>query len=282
MENRRVKIVADSAADLFELDGMEYSSVPLKIITASEEYVDDEKQNVSEMVDKLQEYKGKSTTACPSIGDWLEAFGDAEDVFCVTITSNLSGSYNSACQAAREYEQMNPGRRVHVVDTLSAGPEEKLIIEKMREFILSGMSFGDVGKAIAEYMKRTKLLFMLESMRNLANNGRVSPLVAKAVGLLGIRMVGRASEEGTLELLDKCRGERRALQTLVQRMKEMGHRGGSVRISHCCNENAAQELKELILKEFRSVKVEIYRCHALCSFYAEKGGLLMGFEIQGA
>lgn len=281
MQNRRVKIVADSASDLMKLEEIAYSSVPLKINTVVGEYVDDENLDVEGMVEDLQSYKGKSSTACPNINDWMNAFDGADEVYCVTITSNLSGSYNAACQAAREYEQTNPGRRVHVVDTLSAGPEEKLIVEKLHELISAGKTFDEVRTAIAEYLKRTKLLFMLESMKNLANNGRVSPLVAKAAGLLGIRVVGKASDHGTLEPLDKCRGERKALQTIINRMKELGHRGGKVRISHCCNENAAQSLKEMIIEEFKNVKVEIYRCRGLCSFYAEKGGLLLGFETQG-
>lgn len=276
----KTKIVADSASDVMEMAGASYASVPLKILTNEKEYVDNASLNVQEMVDDLAGYSGKSSTACPNAHDWLDAFGDAEEVYCVTITSNLSGSYNSACLAKQEYEQAHPDRKVMVIDTLSAGPEEKLIIEKLRDWIDAGKTFEEIREAVKEYLQHTRLLFMLESLKNLANNGRVSPLVAKAAGILGIRMVGKASDQGTLEPLDKCRGEKRTLMTMVKRMKDMGHNGGKVRIAHCFNEGAAQQLKELIQQEFRNAKVEIYRTGALCSFYAEKGGLLLGFETN--
>ena len=278
MNLNRIRIVADSAADVTALDQVPFACVPLKILTSIKEYVDDKLLDVAQMVADLANYSGKSSTACPNAAEWLEAFGDAEEVYCVTITSNLSGSYNAACIAKEEYESLHPGRRVMVIDSLSAGPEETLLVEKLQSLLLGGKSFEEVGTSIREYLSNTRLLFMLESLKNLANNGRVSPLVAKACGILGIRLVGRASDEGTLEPLDKCRGERKALNTIVQRMKEMGHKGGKVRISHCFNEEAAQQLKELIQREFENVKVEISRARGLCSFYAEKGGLLLGFE----
>jgi fatty acid-binding protein DegV len=119
---------------------------------------------------------------------------------------------------------------------------------------------------------------MLESMRNLANNGRVNPIVAKMAGILGIRVVGMASERGDLSVLDKCRGELKALEALVAHMKEMGLEKGRVWIAHCFNEDAAISLKDMIKKDFSKVKVKLYRCRGLCSFYAERGGLLVGFE----
>jgi fatty acid-binding protein DegV len=115
-------------------------------------------------------------------------------------------------------------------------------------------------------------------MKNLVNNGRVSPLVAKVAGLLGIRVVGTASEQGDLKTLNKCRGETKALETIVESLKSVGFKGGKIKISHCLNKKAGEQLKELILKEFSKAKVEITKCRGLCSFYAERGGLLIGFE----
>ena len=277
-----MRIVADSSADTLKMADISFACVPLKIITARKEYVDNETLDVDRMAEDLLQYGGKSSTACPSPGDWLEAFGDAERVFCVCITSGLSGSYNAACAAKRMYEEAHPQRKVHVIDSLSAGPELRLLIEKLREYILSGKTFQQICTAIQEYRKGTGLLFMLESMRNLANNGRVNPFVAKAAGLLGIRAVGKASDQGQLEMLDKCRGEKKALTYMVQQMKKLGHLGGKVRIGHVNNANAALNLKELILSEFQNSAVEVYRSRGLCSFYAERGGLLVGFEKQPA
>ena len=272
------KIVADSSSDLLALSDVSFESAPLKIITSEKEYVDDASLDVLGMVIDLQTYSGRSSTSCPNANDWLCAFGDADEVFCVTITATLSGSYNAAMQAKQIYEERYPGRRVFVLNSLTTGPEMALMIEKLRELILEGKEFDDICAEVTKYTKKTGLLFMLESMRNLANNGRVSPLVAKMAGILSIRVVGKASDKGDLEQLNKCRGEKKSLETIVQHLKSLGLKKGKVRIAHCFNENAGKALKELIQKEFSKVQVELYRCRGLCSFYAEKGGLLVGFE----
>lgn len=278
MDKRSIKIVADSSADLFELPGSAFACAPLKIVTAEKEYVDDETLDVAQMVDALLHYKGKSSSSCPNPEDWLRCFGDAREVFCVTITATLSGSYNAACAAKGLYEEQYPDRKVFVINSLTAGPEMKLMVEKLQELIARDKSFEEIGQELTEYSRHTGLFFMLESMKNLANNGRVSPFVAKAAGLLGIRVVGKASDRGDLEPLDKCRGEKKALEAIVEHMKALGHTGAKVRIAHCFNEEAARSLKQRIQAEFAKAQVEIYKCGGLCSFYAEKGGLLVGFE----
>ncbi len=282
MEALKRKIVTDSSSDLMHFDGADFAVAPLKIITKEKEYVDDARLNVAEMVSDLQEYSGRSSTSCPNTQDWLNTFGDADEVFCVTITSNLSGAYNAAVTAKEAYEAAHPGRRVCVFDTLSTGPEMVLIVEKIGELIREGLSFDEIREMVGLYMKCTGLLFMLESLTNLSNNGRVSPMVAKVAGLLGIRIVGKASDQGTLEQLNKCRGENRALDTIVNHLKELGFADGKIRIGHCLNLKGALELKNRILAQFEKAKITIYECRGLCSFYAEKGGLLIGFEKRQA
>lgn len=277
---RRIKIVSDSSSDILELSGAEYSYAPMKIITAEREFVDDGDIDLEEMVRFFAEYKGRSKTSCPNAGDWLMAFGDADDIICVTITSALSGSYNSACAAKQIYESENAGRRVYVVDTLSAGPENTLIVEKLAEYIREGMTYEDICKNIEEYKKSTGLIFMLKSLNNFANNGRVSPAVAKIAGVMGICIVGKASDEGTLEPTHKCRGEARSLETLISDLKSFGVSNGRVSIAHAQNEPAALKLKEMILERIGSVKVDIHKLRGLCSFYAEIGGMLVGFEKE--
>lgn len=278
MDIKKVKIIADSSADITNLNDVPFSLAPLKIVTDEKEYIDDANLDVLKMVDELGSYSGKSGSACPSPSDWLSNFGNAQFIFCITITSNLSGSYNSAVIAKRDYEEKYPERKVFVIDSLSTGPECVLIIEKLRDLIMEGKSFEEIVERINEYKKKTALLFMLESMRNLANNGRVNPFVAKAAGVLGIRVIGKASDVGTLEMLDKCRGEKKALSTLVSTMRKLGSTGGKVRIGHCNNILAANNLKHELEKEFKNIEIKIYSLRGLCSFYAEKGGLLIGFE----
>ncbi len=277
---RKIKIVADSSCDFFTLKDTEFACASMKIITDDREFVDNTSLDVDGMVDYLYQYKGKSSSSCPNTSDWLEAFGDADDIFCVTITSGLSGSYNSACLAKQIYESENDGKRVHVFDTLSAGPEITLIIEKIEDCIKSGMSYEDICVSVEEYMKKTGLVFMLKSLKNLANNGRVSPIAARVVGIAGICIVGKVSDVGTLEPIHKCRGEQRSLKTLLEDIEAEGFRSGKISIGHCQNELAANQLKELILAKFDNVQIEIHKLKGLCSFYAEKGGVLVGFEKE--
>ncbi len=275
---RTIKIVADSACDLFALKNVEFACASMKIITDEREFVDDTSIDVDSMVDYLYQYKGESKTSCPNATDWLDAFGDADHIFCVTITSGLSGSYNSACLAKQIYESENEGKRVHVFDSLSAGPEIALIIEKIEECVVNKMPYDDICDCVERYMKKTGLVFMLKSLKNFANNGRVSPVVARLVGIAGICIVGKASDEGTLEPMHKCRGEQRSLKTLVEDIEREGFCSGKISIGHCQNEAAANKLKEMILAKFENVQIEIHKFRGLCSFYAEKGGVLVGFE----
>ncbi len=274
------RIVADSAADLFTLDTITFASAPLKIITDQKEFIDNEHLNIEEMVVYLKNYKGKSTSSCPNPDEWLNAFGDNKYVFAVAITSGMSGSYNAAEIAKSIYEDEHPDRKVFVIDSLSAGPGQAILIEKLEELILKGEAFDEIAKAIKDYQKKTSLLFMLQSLTNFANNGRISPAVAKIAGMLNICIVGTASVEGTLEPIDKCRGAAKSLNSIVENLILKGYNGGKLRIAHCFNETDANNLKSKILSRFESADIKIYKTHGLCSFYAEKGGVLVGFEID--
>ena len=275
---RTVKIVADSSANLMKLTSVPFGAAPMKVITAQREFVDDRNLDLDEMIAFFKSYKGRSQSSCPNPEDWLTTFGDAEDVFCVAITSGLSGSYNAACIAKEMYETEHPGRRVFVIDSLSAGPELTLFVEKLEELIVAGKSFEEICAYMPEYQKKTGLLFMLESLNNFAANGRVSPAVARIAGVLGIRIVGKASDAGTLEPTDKCRGEEKSLKTILKHLKESGLKTGKVILAHCLNESAANTLKNMIETDLPGVAVKICKNLGLCSFYAEKGGLLVGFE----
>lgn len=273
------KIVADSSADLINFKtNIPFKSVELKIIAGDREFSDNKALDIKEMVGYLQNFKGKSSTACPSVQNYLDAFSGSKNIICVTLTGTLSGSYNSACIAKDEYTKMHPDCNIHVINSLSAGPELKLIVEKALELNSKGYDFDKICSELDLYLDKTGLAFSLECLNNLARNGRVNPVVAKAAGLLGIRIVGKASEIGDLKPLDKPQGEKRAYLKLFDRMLSEGYRGGKVRIDHCYNENGAKTLKQYIIKQFPKADVKIDITYGLCSFYAENGGILVGFE----
>lgn len=275
---KKFKIVADSSANVLTLKDIEFGLTPLKIITKDKEFIDDHALDAEDMIRWFDSYTGKSKTSCPSPSDWIDAFGDADEIYCITITSGLSGSYNSACVAKQMYESENIGKRVCVIDSLSAGPELVLFIEKLEEYIKKDMPYDSICREIEKYKQQTGLVFMLQSLKNFAANGRVSPTIAKIAGVLGIRIIGKASDAGTLEPTNKCKGEAGSLKAIVRNLKSAGLSSGKVRIAHCNNENGANELTNLIKHTFPQTDVQIHPCRGLCSYYAEKGGLLVGFE----
>lgn len=272
------KIVSDCSSNVLQLSQVPFASAPLTIVAGSHTFVDDAELDVAAMTAELKNHKGKSSTACPGPQDWLTAFGDAEAVICVTITSGISGAYNAAKIAAHDYEELHPGRRVFVLDTLSTGPEMQLIVEKAEELILSGMDFDAIAEALTGYARQTHLIFSLCSLHNFVMNGRVNPALGAIVGLLNIRVIGCASAKGELEPIAKTRGDKKALQALLTAMRERGFNGGKVRLAHSNNELLAQTMRDLILTEWPGADISMEANRGLCSYYCEEGGLLVGFE----
>ena len=274
----KIQLAADSSSNLKQMAGCNFSSAPLTVIVGADSFRDDDTLHVPDMLQALKNHKGKTSTACPSMNDWLESFGDADIVMGAAITSALSGCYNSAMVAAQEYMDTYPERKVFILDSLSTGPELELLMEKYQEMIALNMSFEEMKESIEQYKTHTHLMFSLESLENFAKNGRINPAVAKAVGVLGIRIVGKASDHGTLEPMHKCRGEKKAIQRLFDSLLEAGFSGGKVRISHTNNLAFAEELKSRLADRFPSSDISIRDNLGLCSYYAEEGGVLVGFE----
>lgn len=272
------KIVVDSAANLYQMEGIDFACAPIKVVTEEQEYPDDGRLDAVQVAETLRSYKGRSSTSCPNVGDWLAAYQGADQVFAITITGTLSGSYNAALLAAQDYQQENPEAKVYVLDSLSAGPELQLLAERLRALFDAGTPFEEICVQMEEYKQHTHLLFSLESLNNLARNGRVSPAVAAVARMLGIRVVGTASLSGELEVLVKTRGEHGALERIVLEMKSRGFVDGPVRILHCSNPAAATRLKNMITTVFEGAEVQIMPCGVLCSYYAELGGLMIAFE----
>ena len=274
-----IRIVSDSSSDLFTLPDVDYCTVPLKVMFGSREYVDEIGTDVKKMMHDLQEHQGPSTTSCPNVAEWTDAFNGSDEIFAVTISSGLSASYEAAAAAKAAYCKLNPNAKVHIFDSHATGPVLRLIIEKLREGILAGKSYDEVKAETIEYQKRIRILYSLESLGNLAKNGRVNMAVARIAEVLNIRMIGHASDEGKVDILHKVRGEKRYLSTIVKEMTERGCVGGTVYIDHCLNSEAANKLKALMEEAFSGIKVHLEPCGVLCSYYADIGGLIVGYEV---
>lgn len=274
----KTKIVADSSCDIFEVDGVDFASVAMTINTEERSFVDDGELNIRDMLDYLAGYNDRSRTSCPDIDSWLNAFGDSDEIYVVALTSGLSGTYNSALTAKQMYEESHPGAKVYVFDTLTTSAELVTIIDKIAELVKIGKPFEEICETVDKYMKRTHLFFCLKSLHNFAQNGRVSKLLADAVGVFGINIIGKASEKGTLEPISKCRGQARVITNLIKEMKMHGFAGGRVNITHVNNLELAESFGEAVRNAFPNVITNIYPSRGLVAYYAEEGSMLIGFE----
>lgn len=276
------KIVADSGCDLITLQGLSenvsFVRVPLTLQIGSQLFIDDDGLNIEDMLELLKVTKAAAASACPSPDAYMKAFEGADNILVITITGGLSGSQNSAQIAKEMYLEENPNTKIHVIDSLSAGGEMDLLVHKMAELIASDLSFEEVVAEIEAYQEKTKLIFVLAKVDNLVKNGRLNKVLGKVIGLLNIRMVGEASTEGKLELLQKAKGQKRSVSASYQEMVKAGYQGGHVVIAHCYNDKICQQLREMILRDYPEADVQIVPTSGLCSFYAEEGGILMGYE----
>ena len=275
-----IKIVTDSSANVTADLMPDVLSVPLKISTAEQDFVDNSELNVSAMLDHLKSFKGKSSTACPSVAEWLDCFEGGDWIFALTITSKLSGCYQSACIAADTYREQHPEARIWVLDTYSTGPEMVMVIEKIQALIAEGgYTFEEVCAAVNEYQKHIHLLFSLASMNNLARNGRIPLALAKAIGFLNLRIIGLAVE-GDIHPLGKARGDKKTVAQIWDKMLELGFEGGKCRISYTEDSANADALAALIRGKFPDCDLVLMPNRGLCAYYSEFGGLILGFECR--
>lgn len=277
------KIIADSGCDFREMKNLakdtQFESVPLTIQVENEIFVDDKQLDIDLMMEKMYASSAASKSACPSPDDYLKSFEGADTIFVVTITGTLSGSNNSAQVAKKIFLEEHPDAHIHVIDSLSAGGEVDLLVTKLNELIQQDLSFDEVVQVISRYQEKTKLLFVLAKVDNLVKNGRLSKLLRTVVGLLNIRMVGEASQTGTLELLQKARGSKKALASAIEELLKAGYKGGRLIIAHRNNEKFCQQFSQLVQEKYPQAQIEMVPTSGLCSFYAEEGGILMGYEI---
>ena len=272
------KIVTDSSCDIWELNGVDFAVAPMTISTDNKHYVDNQELDVRLMSEDLAKYKGVSHTACPSVGSWLDCYEGSDEVLVVTLTGAMSGTYNSAMTAKGIYEEENENVKIHVFDSLSTGPEMRLLIEKLKEMIEEDLTFEEIVEKGQDYLNHTRLFFALKSLHNFAMNGRVSKAVASAIGVLNISIFATASEEGTIQQISKCRGEKKVVKSMIEHLENAGYHGGKVRISHADNLKLAHNVRDKILELYPHADIIVYPMGGLCTYYAEIGGLLVGCE----
>ena len=275
-------IVSDSSCDIRELrplsPGVQFSLVPFKVRIGQREYVDLATLNIPQMMQAMTDYNGASTTACPSPEEWAERFLQADQVIALTISSNLSGSYNAAVAARAMVLEEYPDKQIFILDTLSCSGALASAALLANRLIGEGAGFEEVCTALREQSEAGHILFALASFDNLAKNGRVSKVVGFIAGRLNMRVLGRRTHDGRIDFFYKTRGETRVLAKILEQMDADKYDGvHPVFISECNNQNAASLLEHGIHAKWPDAKVRILPCAGLCSFYAQDQGIIITY-----
>ena len=274
-------IVCDSCTDLTEEDLKKgcYTLVPLTLLVDGEEIIDDETFDQADFVAKVAASKEAVKSACPAPESYMEAYSKADDIYVVTLSAELSGSYNSAVLGKNLYEEENGTKNIHVVNSRGAATTQVLIARKLNEYASQGMPFEEVVDKIEEYTTSLRTYFVLETLEVLRKNGRLSRLSATIAGALNIKPVMIGTRDGVIQKAAQARGMKKALAKMVEHMVSEGRdltRRQFV-ISHCnCYERAVY-VKELIKKHLHAEDVDIVDTKGVSSLYACDGGIIVSY-----
>ena len=274
-------IVCDSCTDLTEEDLKKgcYTLVPLTLLVDGEEIIDDETFDQADFLAKVAASKESVKSACPAPESYMEAYSKADDIYVVTLSTELSGSYNSAVLGKNLYEEENGTKNIHVVNSRGAATTQVLIARKLNEYASQGMPFEEVVDKIEEYTTSLRTYFVLETLEVLRKNGRLSRLSATIAGALNIKPVMIGTRDGVIQKAAQARGMKKALAKMVEHMGSEGRdltRRQFV-ISHCnCYERAVY-VKELIKKHLHAEDVDIVDTKGVSSLYACDGGIIVSY-----
>lgn len=274
-------IVCDSCTDLTEEDLKKgcYTLAPLTLLVDGEEIIDDETFDQADFLAKVAASKESVKSACPAPESYMEAYSKADDIYVVTLSAELSGSYNSAVLGKNLYEEENGTKNIHVVNSRGAATTQVLIARKLNEYASQGMPFEEVVDKIEEYTTSLRTYFVLETLEVLRKNGRLSRLSATIAGALNIKPVMIGTRDGVIQKAAQARGMKKALAKMVEHMGSEGRdltRRQFV-ISHCnCYERAVY-VKELIKKHLHAEDVDIVDTKGVSSLYACDGGIIVSY-----
>ena len=273
-------IVADSGCDLYraekECEDIFYKDVPFIITVDDEEFKDDEKLDTFKIFDAIKKSRKGGSTACASPDAWEERFEKDANILCITLSKNLSGSFNSAKVAAEAFKENNPTANIEVIDSCATGPAMVLAVRKAYKLINKEESFDDVTKKLKEYISGINTVFALSCFDNLIKSGRMSKLSGVLAASLDFRGIGE-EKEGRINFKKKVRGKKKMIAAMIEDMYEKAFSGNDAVITHCCNEELAQKVSEKIKENWENARITIMPARGLNSYYAENGGLIISY-----
>ncbi|MDO4620097.1 MAG: DegV family protein [Lachnospiraceae bacterium] len=276
----KFRIALDSGGDLpEELKGREdIVSVPLTLTINGINIVDDGHLSQKEIVDLIAKDPDVPKTACPSPQAFYEAFEcDAEHIYAVTLSSELSGSYQSALVAKSMYLEDHPDAKVHVFNSVSASCGETVTMMKIMELEEQGLSFEEIIEQTEAYARGKCTLFVLDNLETLRKNGRLNGLKALAAAVLKIKPICYGTPEGSIGQLDQARGMNKAIVKMVDHIVSItpDPENRVLGISYCNCPDRAQIVKDALLSRMNVKAVYVTPTAGLSSVYANDGGIVV-------
>ena len=274
------KVVIDSCGELLDewKQDPRFESVALTLSVDGVNIIDDETFDQADFLKRVAECPECPKSACPSPERYMRAFDcGAEHVYAVTLSAELSGSYNSAVLGKNLLQEDHPDRQIHIFNSKSASVGQTLIAMKIQECEEAGLPFEQVIETVDAYIEQQHTFFVLDNLETLRKNGRLSKVKALVASALKIKPVMGSTEEGAICQLDQARGMNKALvkmaQIIVEKTADSGQK--TLAISHCnCHERAIL-LKNALEERMPIKKIVILDTAGVSSMYANDGGVIV-------
>ena len=274
-------IVCDSCTDLTKEDFAKgcYTWVPLTLIVDGEEIMDDETFDQASFLKKVAESRKEVISACPAPEKYMEAYDQADDIYVVTLSAELSGSYNSAVLGKNLYEEENGKKNIYVFNSRGASTTQLLIARKIYEYASAGMKFEEVVEKVEAYISTQRTYFVLETLEVLRKNGRLSSLTATLAGALNIKPVMEGTRDGVIQKLTQARGMKKALSRMVESIvkegRDLSRRILAIALCNC--PQRAEFVKNLIEKNLDVGEIVIIETKGVSTLYACDGGIILSY-----
>lgn len=274
------KIVIDSCGELLEewKEDERIESIPLTLMVGGESIIDDETFDQKDFLQKVAACPECPKSACPSPERYMRSYQcDADHVYAVTLSAELSGSYNSAVLGRNLYVEEHGEKKIHVFNSCSASVGETLIAMKIQECEEKGFSFEEVVEKVEKYISSQNTFFVLENLETLRKNGRLSKAKALVASALKIKPVMGSTDDGNICQLDQARGMNKALIKMVELIikKTADSAERTLAISHCNCAARAEILKEAIQEKVKPAKIVVLETAGVSSMYANDGGVIV-------
>lgn len=276
----KYKIAIDSCGELIDewKNDVRFEAIPLTLMVGEEHIVDDESFDQKSFLEKVAACPECPKSACPSPERYLQSFDcEAEHIYAVTLSAELSGSYNSAVLGKNLLLEDHPDKKIHIFNSRSASVGETLIAMKIQECEEAGMPFEEVVSTVENYIEGQNTFFVLENLETLRKNGRLSTVKAFVASALKIKPVMGSTPEGTICQLDQARGMNKALikmvDYIVEKTADSEHK--ILGISHCNCKARAELLRDVIMERMETAKIVILDTAGVSSMYANDGGVIV-------